>query len=204
MSEIIPKEVNQEKENPEPEQLDLDPNGDLILVVEGQNAKRFLVSSKILSLASPVFSKMINSNFREGTQMKENNCPMISLHEDDSHAMMTMLGVFHYKEPDPEVPMTAKQLADLAIHCDKYDCVKTIKPWILTWFSNFQHELVEEEYGFLLFAAHFFRAAEKFSELSAKAQINLSTSSFDKWDSLDILDFLPGGLRGKGPSIYFP
>ena len=204
MSETIPNDVEQAHKDTEPEQFDLDPDGDLILVVDGQNAERFLVSSKILSLASPVFSKMLGPNFREGTQMADSTCPTISLHDDDPLAMITMLGAFHYKERDPEIPMTAEELAVLAIHCDKYDCVKTVKPWILTWFSNFQHDLVEEEYGFLLLAAHFFRAAEKFSELSAKAQVKLSTSSFAKWDRVDMLGFLPDGLRGKGPSIHSP
>lgn len=204
MSETIPNDVEQAHKDTEPEQFDLDPDGDVVLVVEGQNAERLLVSSKILSLASPVFSKMLGPNFREGTQMADSNCPTITLHDDDPLAMITMLGAFHYKERDPKVPMTAEELAVLAIQCDKYDCVKTIKPWILTWFNNFQRDLVEEEYGLLLLAAHFFRAAEKFSELSAKAQVKLSSISFAKWDSLDILGFLPDGLQGKGSSIHFP
>ena len=79
---------------------DLDPDGDVVLVVESQNVKRFLASSKILSLASPVFSKMLSSNFREGMQMAVSYRPTIVLHDDDPFAMKTMLGIFHHKELD--------------------------------------------------------------------------------------------------------
>ena len=181
---------------------DLDPDGDVVLVVESQNVKRFLASSKILSLASPVFSKMLSSNFREGMQMAVSYRPTIVLHDDDPFAMKTMLGIFHHKELD-EKPMTAERLAVLAIHSDKYDCVKTLKPWIFMWFHSFQSPLTVEEHGFLMLAAHVFRAAEQFLEWSGKVQSKLSPSSFAKWESVEMLSFLPDGLRGKSPSIHF-
>lgn len=206
MSEIIPNEVKQEPMDTELEleKLDLDPDGDIILVIEGQNAKKFLVSSKILSLASPVFSKMLSPNFHEGMQMTDSNCLMISLHDDDPLAMETMLKIFHYKGPNLGGPMTAERLAVLAIHCDKYDCFQALKSWIHIWFSNFGFNLTAEGYGFLMLAAHVSRGPNQFSKWSKMVQIKFSPSSLAKWEGLDMLGFLPDDLRGKGPSIQFP
>jgi hypothetical protein len=52
------------------EDLDLeriDPDGNVILLVEGQSTAWFLVSSKILSMASPMFAKLFDSNVYGGT-----------------------------------------------------------------------------------------------------------------------------------------
>lgn len=108
----------QPPENPNPEQLDAD--GDVILAVEEQ---KFLVPSKILSLASPVFSKLLSPNFREGIELEKSksSCPTtISLHDDDPRAMKTILAILHYKDPDHQAegvgsPMTAERLAVLSV-----------------------------------------------------------------------------------------
>lgn len=45
----------------------LDPDGDVVVVVEDQSPlkRRFLVSSKVLSVASPVFAKLFSFSPRE-------------------------------------------------------------------------------------------------------------------------------------------
>lgn len=109
----------------------LNPDGDVILLVEGQSTGQFLVSSKILSIASPVFAKLFGSNFHEGMQMAKSSRPTIPLREDDPVAMRTILRILHHQEPEQVEPMNAERLAIFAIHCDKYDCVKALRPWIL-------------------------------------------------------------------------
>ncbi|KAJ5360748.1 hypothetical protein N7517_009939 [Penicillium concentricum] len=122
-----------------------DPDGDVIIVSEGESpddTRRFLVSSKVLSLASPVFAKLFGPNFYEGTQMATCTCPELHLHDDDP-AMMK------------EVPgRDTECIANLTIHGDKYDCVKALRPWVSTWIHNFDVTPSTEEFGHLIVAAH--------------------------------------------------
>jgi hypothetical protein len=175
----------------------IDPDGNVILLVEGQSTARFLVSSKILSMASPMFAKLFDFNFYEGIQMANSSCPTISLREDDPAAMRTIIRILHYQEPEQDNPMDAETFAILAIHCDKYDCVKALRPWIFKWFSEFQSIATAEEYGYLLLAAHLFRSAEQFSRVSVKAQTRLSSKFFTKWEMVDMMDLLPDGVQSK-------
>ena len=46
----------------------IDPNGDLILEVGDRS---LLVSSKVLSIASPVFRTMLGPNFKEGENLSQ-------------------------------------------------------------------------------------------------------------------------------------
>ncbi|KAB8235721.1 uncharacterized protein BDW43DRAFT_269478 [Aspergillus alliaceus] len=173
----------------------LDPDGNVILLVEGQNARRFLVSSKVLTLASPMLAKLFSSNFYEGEQIASSHRPTIPLHGDDPAAMRTILEILHYREPEQVDPMDAERLAVLAINCDKYDCIKALRPWIINWFYGFPSLGTAEEYGYLLLAAHLFRSAEQFTGISVKAQTRLSPDFFVKWEVIDMLRFLPDGVR---------
>ncbi|PYH28827.1 uncharacterized protein BO87DRAFT_450135 [Aspergillus neoniger CBS 115656] len=103
----------------------LDPGGDLILSIEGQTTRRFLVSSKVLTLASPVFANLLGPNFREGRQVTESHCPTICLHDDDPVCMKTVLEILHY-QGDGEDQMNAERLAFIAVHCDKYICTTAL------------------------------------------------------------------------------
>ncbi|OGM44094.1 hypothetical protein ABOM_007322 [Aspergillus bombycis] len=173
----------------------LDPDGNLILSIEGQNTRRFLVSSKVLSLGSAVLAKLLGPGFREGKQITESHCPTISLHDDDPACMRTILGILHYKGSG-EDQMNAERLALMAIHCDKYDCIKALRPWIFKWFYDCQPITTDEEYGYLLLSAHLFREKDQFSRLSASAQTQLSPEFIIKWQGIDILKLLPDATKG--------
>ncbi|KAE8359907.1 hypothetical protein BDV27DRAFT_168241 [Aspergillus caelatus] len=175
----------------------IDPDGNVILLVEGRSTARFLVSSKILSMASPMFAKLFDSNFSEGIQVASSSCPTISLYEDDIVAMRTILRILHYQGPRQDSPITAEAFAILAIHCNKYDCIRAIFPWTFKWFNDLESIKTTEQYGYLLLAAHFFRSAEQFRKISARAQVQLSSSFCVKWETLEIMDLLPDAMKNK-------
>ncbi|RAL06798.1 BTB/POZ domain-containing protein [Aspergillus homomorphus CBS 101889] len=166
-----------------------DSEGDLILAIEGRDIRQFLVSSKVLRLASPVFRKLLSPKFREGMQMTESHCPIITLHDDDSECMETMLKVLHYQEEENQ--MNAEMLARLAVLCDKYDCNRALRPWVFKWFHDCQTIRTAEENGLLLLAAHFFRDEDQFCRLSANAQTQLSLEFGTQWQENDLLKLLP-------------
>lgn len=63
-------QVNVGSQTPGP--MLLDPEGDVILATTpGEGAiQKVLVCSRILSLASPVFAKMLGPNFKEGQELR--------------------------------------------------------------------------------------------------------------------------------------
>ncbi|KAE8423383.1 hypothetical protein BDV36DRAFT_290519 [Aspergillus pseudocaelatus] len=180
----------------------IDPDGNVILLVEGRSTARFLVSSKILSMASPMFAKLFDSNFSEGIQVASSSCPTISLYEDDIVAMRAILRILHYQEPRQDNPITAEAFAILAIHCNKYDCIRAIFPWTFKWFNDLESIKTTEQYGYLLLAAHFFRSAEQFRKISARAQVQLSSSFCVKWETLEIMDLLPDAMKSTSYYMY--
>ena len=110
----------------------IDPAGDLKLLVKHHGQDRnFQVSSKAMSLASPVWRTMLDPSgpFREA---KPDNGE-IAFPEDDAEALLVLLLAAHLRYQ--EVPQTLKyeQLLNLCIVCDKYDCVGLLRPWISKW-----------------------------------------------------------------------
>ncbi|KAK6823342.1 hypothetical protein RU639_005902 [Aspergillus parasiticus] len=192
MSEKAPSQIQPADESHDVERID--PDGNVILRVEGRNVAQFLVSSKILSVASPVFAKLFSSKFSEGMQMISSTCPTISLYEDDPAAMRTIIKILHYQDPMQDNPITAEAFAILAIHCNKYDCIRAITPWTFKWFNDFQSMANAEEHGYLLLAAHFFRSAEQFSRISASAQSLLRPDFPIQWHAVETMDLLPDNV----------
>lgn len=175
---------------------ELDYAGDVVLIVEGEspNTAKFLVSSKVLGLASPVFAALFSQNFSEGGQIIEGNRPEIMLRDDDPAAMRKILGILHYKDPGDE--MDAKMLAALAIHCDKYNCIRALKPWIKIWLTSIGSMKAADDYGLLLLAAHFFRMPESFAWVSSNAQKDLTRDVVLTWEVHEHLNLLPHGVIG--------
>jgi hypothetical protein len=180
------------------ESMTLDPNGDVILAVNdtARDAReKFIVSSRVLSLASPVFSKMFSPNFKEGIQMQQGDRPCIELEEDDPKAMETILRILHYQCASIPLSTDPETLAALAIHCDKYDCNKAMKPWIAHWCNNCPGASAPEDFGFMLLAAYMFRSPA-FSDIAAEAARKLTPDFASVWAEHEAIALLPDSIIG--------
>ena len=119
---------------------DADPAGDLALLV-GPDQLSIRVSSKVLSLASPVFAAMIGPKFAEGqaflgNQLSSSSPISMSLPEDDVEAMVLFCTTIHFKEyatPNVSFPVLGK----LAFLCDKYDAARAVSSASEVWMSPF-------------------------------------------------------------------
>ena len=182
--------------------LPLDTNGDSVLVISThgcETSRRYLASSKVLSLASPVFKKMFATGFREGDQIQQEKHPSIHLEEDDPKAMETILRLLHYQSADSLFTMKPRALAMLSIQCDKYDLNSALRPWIAQWFSN-RIDLPEiEDYGFLLLAAYMFQTPA-ISDVADRAVTELPPDFMSTWDKYPELSLLPESMTGLVPS----
>jgi len=98
------------------------------------------VSSKVLSVASPVFKAMLGGKFREGAEFAARRAAAeqytLSLPEDDAESTLVLLCVLHHNlaglsdRPGPEV------LENLAFTCDKYQCTHVLRYCGALWMGN--------------------------------------------------------------------
>ncbi|OTA07737.1 hypothetical protein A9Z42_0086490 [Trichoderma parareesei] len=180
------------------ETVQLDPEGDATLLINGNgpgDTKRYLVSSKVLSLASPVFSKLFGPNFREGQEIRRGDCTCISLEEDDPKAMGLILSVLHYKCAQVPLAMEPKELATLAMHADKYDCNEALRPWAALWCNGSENVTAPEDLGFMVLAAYMFRAPS-FPQVTAKVVKRLPPGFASVWEEHEALAILPKTITG--------
>ena len=94
----------------------IDPEGDYIFVC---GETEIQVSSKVLSLASPVFSALFSPRFAEG-QPTQNKPTRIKLYDDDPESMRFMCAILHHKSTRLSA-MAMKRIEMLAVLTDKYD-----------------------------------------------------------------------------------
>ena len=107
--------------------LQFDQQGDVVL--ELADKSRLQVSSKVLSLASPVFKAMFAPTFAEGSALvKGGNCHVHL--SDDNPAAITLLCMILYHRSDVlKVEVGAELMDDMAILADKYDCTRSMGLW---------------------------------------------------------------------------
>ncbi|KAI1320579.1 hypothetical protein F5Y16DRAFT_389728 [Xylariaceae sp. FL0255] len=151
---------------PEPSLYVIDPDGDLHLKVgtgkcyadESQLPKEslsldcdsehghhhafpiiFLVCSKALSRASPVWKTLLYGKFVESKPSDPLAKWTVELPADDTMAMFTILNIVHGRfeclypsSPDFGVKRVV-DLFNLAVLTDKYDLSRLLRPWISTW-----------------------------------------------------------------------
>lgn len=185
-----------------------DPEGDAILVIgedTTEKTSKFRVSTKALSLASPVFKSLFSRNFAEGIEVQKGTCPEISLPEDSPEAMEAIFRIVHFLEMDEVDVNDARYLANIAIHANKYDCTRALQIWMSKAFDTFNPGSSEPEpvaFGHLILCAYIFRHEQAFVEFTCHAQIRLTVGDIKKWETDPLIQplWLPDEIIGKSPS----
>jgi hypothetical protein len=178
----------------------IDPNGDVVFAVSDETsstAATFLVSTRVLGLASAVFHAMFQPHFEEGLSILNRKCPTIDLGHDDPLSLEIIFQILHHQSGDIPEAVPAEILSKIAILCDKYDCAKPIKPWVLQWLGK-QEKATKSpaEFGFLLEAAYVFDAAALFADISAELIMDFQPKSptLISWPELHLI---PAQFIGK-------
>ncbi|KAM5356554.1 hypothetical protein ACJ41O_003200 [Fusarium nematophilum] len=180
----------------EPRMLRLYANGDAILVIDHPTKQptKCLISSTILTLASPYFDALFGSKFREAASVQQGECPEITLQEDDPEAMEIILSILHYKHDKDFYKLEPVLLASVAQHSDKYRCNGVLRPWASTWFSATEGESDPKELGLLLTAAYFFRCETYISSVSKSVIPHLSLDFESEWAKDEVIATLPSEI----------
>ncbi|KAH7125571.1 hypothetical protein B0J11DRAFT_309076 [Dendryphion nanum] len=148
----------------------IDKRGDVVLVlgIEEDEESRLLVSSRVLSLASPVFEAMFNSGFAESWGLSSNSPKEVPLPGDDPECMLWFCLIAHMQftdlpdRPDPD------DFANFAVLCNKYTCVPAVQPWCKIWAMGFLETSYVDDLETLLFATYVLDLAEEFYKLTVE------------------------------------
>ncbi|PPJ57384.1 hypothetical protein CBER1_01435 [Cercospora berteroae] len=169
--------------------VDNDPHGDVVLAfnsADGGSSTRLRVSSVALRFGSPVFNRMLHSNFKEGQQFKTTGYVEIPL-EDDSKSMTVLCRALHLQHKAVMGKLSSKELLKVAEVCDKYDCIEALAPLADFWLKDRRPNR-----GTLL-AAYLFRRQELFSKIASSFFVDVDnyqeqdTSNhilFELWETL--------------------
>lgn len=122
-----------------PSQHDIDPAGDLVLLVGvDEDSKLLRVSSRVLTLASPVLSALLSPRFKEGNSLSDSTgVPQIPFPEDNPEAMEWLCQTLHFKTKVTD-EVSFPLVKNLAVLCDKYDLFIALGPWSQYWMHTWR------------------------------------------------------------------
>jgi hypothetical protein len=185
--------------------VEIDRHGDVTLELtkncdgSDDGVRSILVSSKVLALASPVFSAMLSPRFREGQRSALGTLDPIPLPDDDTDAVTVLCHVLHFNYSALPVRADLKLFKNLALLCDKYDCVTPLRfvseHWLLLWEKTAEKEELET----LLFISYIFDRAERFSALSTRI-IKEFAGNLKQLETLRGFDAVPEELLSIFPN----
>lgn len=122
-----------------PGRVDIDRDGDLTLVV-GPEHRKFLVCSRTVSRASPVFKQMLygNPQWQESRPKDQSQLPwVVKLPEDNHDATKTLLEIIHSRFSHvPSTCATVEDLYEILVVANKYDMTKLLRPWVQGWVTS--------------------------------------------------------------------
>jgi hypothetical protein len=168
------------------------PDGDVILVV-GPTQRRLRVYSLILKNASKVFAAMFQGSFAEGESLRRSlggDVPCeILLPEDDPDGMCLLCRVVHGRtEKEGTFKLRPRQILQVAIAADKYDCVAPLVFAVECWIKAADVDELKASPSKLwdmTAAAYWFNHEGAFTELSLALMLGYRGSFLTFTDGSD-------------------
>jgi hypothetical protein len=156
---------------------EIDPCGDVTLNliaddnVDGSISTTARVSSKCLSLGSPVFAAMLRpkASFLEGSRLEQTGSTEITLVGDNPEVMFIVLRALHYRNREIPDAIDRDGLYNLALVVNKYDCFQPLFPWIRLWVSSHRATITDDRiYPKWLYISWVFEECEVFKKITKK------------------------------------
>lgn len=156
-------------------------SGDLRLLATYSNDRvAFAVLSHAISLTSPIWKKTMHPPFPRLPGAEQGNDDLqdehIDFSEDNGEALLPLLRIAHLQSSKVPPTLTFKDILDIAVLCDKYDCVGLVKPWLPLWLVNEETQYKEPEHEEWLFIAWVFGREKTFRELATKLVREVKTN----------------------------
>ncbi|KAK0108246.1 hypothetical protein ONS95_003064 [Cadophora gregata] len=96
------------------------------------------VSSKVLSVVSPVFHRMLGPDFKEGAALRVAQSVVVPLSNDDPDAMVILLNIIHgrTRQVPRKINFQCHLLTELATLVDYYQMYEVIELFSDRWLQN--------------------------------------------------------------------
>ncbi|KAL2006955.1 hypothetical protein VTN00DRAFT_8393 [Thermoascus crustaceus] len=183
---------------------DVDPKGDVILRAK---KKDLLVSSKLLSMASPVFEKMFSetTNKDKRHEVSWSSLPTVTLEDDHPQAISLLCHILHYRRDVIRAVVDLDLLVKFMQLSEKYDCIPVVRAQGIQWLRYRWKILEEEEYPDgkdlcrTLLVAQYLNDRELLQAITAKIVGSLNMSDFLNeviWTGLEDEE-LPAFLKSR-------
>jgi hypothetical protein len=193
-------------DDPEVEVERLYPAGDVTVVCQNGSPdtwRTWLVSSHILSIASPKFAALFRFMVDGSHQEQVFSSTFLTLNDEDPALLGLLFQVLHFRQPQIIGQPSLRMLAQLAILCQKYSCSNALRPWSSHWLEHAPSPVTLEEHGYALVASQLYRNEQYFARYSIHAIRNLKLDFAAGWSEDKILRCLSSSIRGRsaGTSI---
>jgi hypothetical protein len=157
------------------EAYEIDPDGDVFVCLQDDAGDDEVTtvtvrcSSKVLSLASPVFKAMLQPAFRAGHRLQQTGSTEVNLEDDDWPAMLIILYALHLQNQHVSSAPSQAQLFEIAVLADKYDLYQALRPWHELWLNRHRSTVLGgARYEQWLFIAWVFRDSDIFKRTTRK------------------------------------
>lgn len=148
--------------------VELDASGDVIIELSSQSSEKthLLVSSKVLTLLSPVLGKMLEWENRARAGSGKSEIAVIPLPDDDEKVFTIICQIAHHKMEDVPDTLEPEVLFKFAEICHKYDCIKPFTHSSFHWLQRDLGLCTFESLNKLLFAAYTLNICGAFGKIS--------------------------------------
>jgi len=99
-------------------------------------AIRYRVSSQALIEASPFFKRALTGSWKEAHDLRTKGTCKIITGEENARMFLVLLHMFHVRKQDLPQKLRLKELIDLAILVDYYECQKAVAPYVSEWIKR--------------------------------------------------------------------
>ncbi|KAI9769222.1 MAG: hypothetical protein M1840_004351 [Geoglossum simile] len=153
--------------------LSITKDGDRELAVAySDKCDTFIVSSTAMSLASPVWNKIMNPPFGGETDRGKR----ISFTDDNAEALLVLLYIAHLRFIQVPPKVTFSTLFNILVLCDQYDCIDITQPWMSIWLKGAEKLAGKPHHEEWLFIAWALGKEEIFKSLAVQLVTEVSVN----------------------------
>lgn len=105
------------------------------------DAHQFRVSSKHLTYASPVFQKMLDGPWREGTENSDTSLREIQAGDWETEPLRILLNIIHGRYREVPKQLDLLTLTKVAVLVDYYNCHEIVEFCADRWISQLENKL---------------------------------------------------------------
>lgn len=151
--------------------VELDASGDFIIELSSQSSEKthLLVSSKVLTMLSPVLGKVFEWESRARADGEKGGAtPVIPLPDDDAEVFTIICHIAHHKMESIPDTLKPEALAKFAEICKKYDCIRSFTHSSFRWLQLDLRPYSLTDLNKLLFAAYTLNIGDAFEKISRR------------------------------------